>query len=115
MPQSIVNKHESLVQRQIQIAQQLNNLSIYKFALKEQLYVKGLFKHRFTIAKGELEQTLVNLYELNIDTNYFIEANNLLRFGANVIAPDMFTNPFILSASITNDELNLKKLAKQAR
>jgi hypothetical protein len=111
--ESILRDYENLIIRQIQISKELNNLSTYRFALKEYLYVKGLFYHIFKVPKSELINELRAIYELNIDTNYFIDANNLLRFGATFIAPETFNAPFILSTKLTNDYLNLGKVEKK--
>lgn len=46
------------------------------------IYLYGLFPRRFPqISQAQLRQELEELFLLNLDTNYLIDANNLLRFG----------------------------------
>lgn len=110
VPNFLLRKYEKLILRQISLSKELNDLSTFRFGLKEHLYIKGLFNHFFKKSKNELVEELVHIFELNIDTNYFIEANNLLRFGATVIDPVFFEEPFIISTKLTNDQLNSDKV-----
>jgi hypothetical protein len=110
VPKKIVLEYQKMIKRQIEIAKELNHLATYRFALKEYLYVKGFFRQTLNVNIKDLIHELIEIFELNIDTNYFIEANNLLRFGVTTIDQNRFKEPFFHSTELTKDYLNLNKV-----
>ena len=92
---------------QIAWAKECKDLPTYRYACKERLYLEGMFHLR---PNTELKQNLKDLFELNIDSNYYVEANNLLRFGCLTLKERDFQKAAVQSARMTKDHLNEMKL-----
>lgn len=91
------------------LSKELKDLQSYRFARRERLYVDTFLERK---PKEQLKSELIELLEVALDTNYFIEVNNLLRFGATYTNDNGILEAFKLSTDKTGDSLNLNKMRK---
>lgn len=83
-----------------------NNMNLYRFIEKER--IKMIFA--INGKTDELLNQLDELITLNIDTNYFIDIANLLRLKYEITRDDCDKHMCEVFTSITNDNLNKRKI-----
>lgn len=110
VPRSYLKRILKKMNTQIAWAKECKDLPTYRYACKERLYLEGMFHLR---TSTELKQDLKGLFELNIDSNYYVEANNLLRFGYLTLKERDFQEAAERSAHMTKDYLNEMKLLRK--
>lgn len=84
----------------------LGDFNLYRFIEKEKIKVEYY-------AGGDIDAILRDLNELitkNVDTNYFVDIANLLRFKYEVTKKEIDREVCEMFTSLTNDNLNKRKL-----
>lgn len=110
IPKFTINKYLNQMEAQMVSCKEQNNLKLYRFSLKESWYVKCYFKDKLAICDEQLLSDLQVLVELNADSNYLLDINNILRNASLYISRNNWYDLSEKSCEIIGDKLNLEKL-----